>query len=288
MEEHPRSRRRMLNVAWKGTAARLADSGLLGTMLDPSRQVQAGLATSALCGILFVAEATKLWAGTMLDWNGSATPGGGIATVSAGVLTLTLAAVTVTLVLGFVVTLVAAFLPNPRRSRRRVLAPLGALLASATGLAFAVHAGLRFVIARGGIEWSDPGIAVKQLAGASIAVVQDLEFAVLSGRTYATLNGTLETLSPLFLLALGVAAMTLIRRMELSPRFLRLGRAAVVILFSLMALFVVTFVIWVVDGGGAGSLFDYDASFPALAFGTLALLSVCSGSCLAHTRPRSV
>jgi hypothetical protein len=286
MAEYPRSARRALNVAWKGSTARLADGGLLGGTLDPSSQWQTGAATTALFSLVFLAEASKVWSGSMLDWNSAAVPSTGIVTVTTGILTLALAAMVASLGVGITFTLVSAFRPRAQRSRRDLVVPTTALLASATTLVIAVHIALRYVIARGGIEWTHPGTAIKQLAGAAFFVAQDFEYAVTSGHSYASVDWTFKALSPLALIVFGVAAMTIIRRTDFSPRMQHVGRVANLVVFALMLTFLVSFLVWDVSGGNAGRVFTQGASFPPLAFSVLAVLTAGCGSCLVHTRRR--
>jgi hypothetical protein len=284
--EQPHSIRRSLNVAWKGSLARLADVGLVGQTLNPSRQVQSGMATTTLFGILFAAGALKLWAESMLDWNGSREPSRWGVTLTTGVLTVALSAMVVALVIGFVAMMVSGLRRAVKDRATHLWAPIAVLVISATALSLSVHSALRFVIARGGIQWTHPGAAIKQVAGASLIVIQEFEWAATTRNWHTSPHGAMLAVSPLLLVAFGLAVMTLVRQLQFSPGLARLGPLAMVAACALMAIFLATFALWEIAGGNAAMVFTQGRSFPILAFICLGVLAAGGGSCLFRSRPK--
>ena len=284
--DRPRSLRRTLNVAWKGSLARLADLGLVGRTLDPARQVQAGVATTTLFGLLFAAGALKLWAESMVDWNALREPSPWGVTLTTGVMTVALSAIVVALAIGFAAMLVSVVRHAVKDRGTHLWVPIAVLVISASALSLSVHSALRFVIARGGIQWAHPGEAIKQVAGASFVVVQSFEWAATTRAWHTSLDGAMYAVSPLFLVAFALATVSLVRQIEFSPRVARLGRLAMVATCTLMAIFLAAFVLWEMFGGNAAMVFTQGRSFPVLAVTCLGVLVAGGASCLAQSRCR--
>jgi hypothetical protein len=285
MAERQRWSRRGLNVAWKGSVARLVDFGVIGQTSDPPRQVRVGFATTMFFGLFFLATAPNLWAAPMIAWHTFGTQrASAIVTLTTGLLTLSLGVISITVALSLFGLLGSAFWSIVRGSGRRLLVPTAAILASAAYLAVAAHLALRYVIAVGGIQWSDPGIAMKQVAGASSSVVSSVESAVF-GRGSDT-DGLVLGLSPLILLAFCIAVAVLIRRTEFSRRTNRTVRFTMKSMVVMALVFLASYLLWTLAVGDANSLPYEGGSFPFLEFGIIAFAAAGCSSCVAPRRWR--
>lgn len=252
--ERPRSRGRVLDVTRGGLVARLASAGLGNCARDSGEQVRASLASLALCLAVFLAFGTAMWSQLTIGWQWAApdTPG------TAAAMVLMSAAM-----LAFGLLAVAAAAPVAWRAatRRswRLLRPSLLVLASAVILFVGGrHFGNGWP-GTGGYRWHEQGLVPGGIGAFSWA-------STLSVSSFWAHPGALArlpaaelawmALSPAAVAATAGGAVTLVRRIELSPRVLRyetiLGSATC----AVMVVFLTGCLAWIVDGGpGPANLF---------------------------------
>ncbi|HEX3794331.1 MAG TPA: hypothetical protein VHV57_07510 [Acidimicrobiales bacterium] len=277
--ERPRSWGRTVNVVWKGTVARLADTGLVGETVNPPSQVPVGLATTFFFGLMFIVFALKLWAPAMLTWHEvSYVKASWLTTVADALMTFVLVSTGLALALGLIATLWSAIRRIVQGSGRELIVPIVAVTSSAAYVAIATHLALRNVLARGGIQWSYPGLALKQIAGATWSVIDTFENAVLRPGWYS--DGHVLGLAPFAILIFGVSIMTLFRRMHGLAFVDRLGRFAMTGLTGSIAVFALAYLFWDFGGGaGVQGLAPYGSRFPFAELLTIGALLVGCASC---------
>jgi hypothetical protein len=287
--EHPRSARRTLNVAWKGSVARLVDLGLVGRTPDPARQIRAGSATTLLFGLLFVVCASKLWGPAMIAWHeGPHEQVSWLLTLTTALIALSLGATGMILALGLLVILASALGHIARGRGHGLRISTALILASAGYLVIASHIALRYVIATGGIQWSHPGPALKQLAGASYSLVAHIESAATSKASFTSVDGVITALASFVLIVFVTSAVSLTRRAQFSPRGDRLGRVAMISLLGLMLTFVTSYLLWRIGGGAARPNLFLGGPFPFVQYGVAGLLAVGSGICVTRVWQQGV
>ena len=76
ISERPRAPSRTLDVLWSGSLARLAETGLTSDVLDPARQLRAGVAAIGCALCLFLCFGVGIWSQLTIDWQWSAPPTG--------------------------------------------------------------------------------------------------------------------------------------------------------------------------------------------------------------------
>jgi hypothetical protein len=286
LAEQPRSPARTFNVMRAGLSARLADLGVVGRTVDPTRQTQVGFATTFLIGLWFIAAASGIWAISMLGWNGG-DPGHRTiwaVTCTTAFMTASLGALCFVLGLAVLALLASAAVQIARGAGRQLLVPTFGIMTGIGWLLTAQHVILRYVIARGGIQWSDPGEAIKQIAGATSVFVSQVENAVIRPSALGS-DELVAVTVPVAILLLGISALTIVRRVQWPPSLLRWTGAVMVGSLALMLTFVVSFLLWMLVGGyGIG--FGISANFQFIELGVAGLLAVCCGTCVVRSRPQ--
>ena len=269
LSERPRSAWRTVDVIRKGLAARCVDLGITGKPIDPARRLSAGLASTSLVSVLFTAVAIHPWAWTMLAWSGWAPRRPGVVqTVTTGAMTAALLGLVAVLSFGIVALAVSSLYLIVRRSQWALALPAVGLVSGMGALGISSTYLLRYTLARGGVEWGDPGTAIKQLAGAAYVEVTNITattFAPHVGWSY-DLWRVVPLLSTVLI---GVATALLIRRMPIGSRRPRTVQITVVVLTSLMVLVMASYLAWFL--GADVRVFGGNDSFEAVAF--IAMLS---------------
>ena len=260
----PRNFKRTTNIMLKGATARLGDVGLSPRTGDAPATPPALLATNFVLAALFAAFALHLWSDAMLRWNEIPTVRASVAvSLLTGVMTVA-AAILVFLVAIILIVLVASAVSQTiRRVRRELVGPLVLFVTSATFIGYSVHSALRYVIARGGIEWLHPGQAVKQLAGATLAGTDSIARVWNSpGTQIKSVTDVVYVLTPFVFVLFALAVATLARRIELSASLARTLRAGASACALTMILFLVGYLGWILTGGpDVPSLFTFPQSF---------------------------
>jgi hypothetical protein len=175
MADRAHDTKRTRNIIFKSLKARLSDLGIAGPVLENANASRSALSTTTVLASVFTIFALFYWSSTMVSWNSNphiatsipVSLWTGAITVSTFILTLTLVCIGVTFL---VRTLKCNF---SRRDRRFRWTPF-VVLASTILILNAVHQFTRFTIARGGIQWSHYGQALKQVAGATQWVTQSI------------------------------------------------------------------------------------------------------------------
>ena len=288
LTERPQSPARTANVVRAGLFARLADLGVVGRTVDPTRQTQVGFATTLLIGLWFLAAGSGIWAVSMLGWNGGRPvhQPTWIVTCTTALMTATLGILGIVLGLTILALLARAAAQIARGTGRRLLAPAFGIVVGIGGLLWAQHVFVGYVIARGGIQWSAPGTAIKQLAGATSVFVAQVEYGVV--RPSAT-DELLALAIPVAVVLVGISALTIIRRLDWPPSVSRWGSMVMVGLLMMMLTFVASYLLWMLVGG-FGMSYGITGRFRFLEFGVSGLLAVGCGSCVLRSRkqPSSV
>ena len=264
LSERPHSASRTFDVIRKGLAARCVDLGITGQPIEPARRLSAGLASTSLVSVLFTAVAIHPWAWTMLAWNGWAPRRPGVVqTVTTGAMTVALLALVAVLSLGIIALAVSSLYRIIRRSQWALALPAVGLIIGMVALGISSTYLLRYTVARGGIEWGDPGTAIKQLAGAAYVEITNITattFAPHVGWSY-----DLWRIVPLLSTVLiGVSTAFLIRRIPIGSTRIRMVQITVVVLTSLMILVMASYLAWFL--GADVRVFGGNDSFEVVAF----------------------
>jgi hypothetical protein len=254
IRERPRSAARSLDVARGGVIARLADAGLAGLPVRAAtvpgaraRQVRASLVSLGCAAAVFLGFGAALWSQLTIGWQWAA-PASGTATVATVV---TSAAMLVFLGLGAAAALPAACAVTVQAVRR----PRGALAVPA-----AVFAAATTVIFVGGRHFGNGWPGTGGHRGLVPAGLAAFEWATsLSVSAYWAHPGALAAfpaaelawmaVSPVALAAAVIAAATLVRRAEFSPRLLAIEARLGTVACAVMAVFLAGCSCWVATGG---------------------------------------
>lgn len=255
IEDAPHDAKRTVNIISRSTKVRLGELGILGPTLDVANVPRTALSTSTVLATVFTVFALFYWSCAMVSWNSnpriatsfSVSMWTGAITVSSMILALTL----------FLIGLATIFhaLKRTFSKRDRNFAwPLTMVLVSTIAVLNAIHQFTRFTIARGGIHWTQLGIALKQVAGATQWVTQSVIWGPswTGGGTFSAGLLHISTTVAVAVLAYGVAK--LIRLSEFSLTANRAGRWATTSLTLGMILFLVSFAGWELAGGFHGSM----------------------------------
>ena len=266
LAEQPRAWRRGANVARCGLAARLATAGLADLPgAGPAATARACLGTLTCSLAVFLTFGTTMWAQLAVGWQW-APPATTATTVAMLVMSGSLVLLAVLALLAAVPAGLAAIRAARRGQARRLRGPAALAAAGALVLvAGARHFGNGWP-GTGGHWWPHQGLAPGGVAAFGWA-------ATLSVTSYWAHPAALASfpaaelawmvISPAALLGVAIGAVTLVRRIEASPRILRYeawtGRAAV----AAMTAFLGGALCWVSQRGPAPALFragDIDAA----------------------------
>jgi hypothetical protein len=254
IRERPRSAARTGDVARGGIVARLGAAGLAGLPAGAAtapgarnRQVRASLVSLCCAAAVFAGFGAAQWSQLTIGWQWSSSAGtpATVATVLTSAMMLALLALAV---LAAVPVLCAIAVRAVRRQGKGLAVP-SAVLAAATAAVFA--GGRHF-----GNGWPGTG-GHRGLVPAGLAA---FEWATsLSVSAYWAHPGALAafpgaelawmTVSPLALACAVIAAATLVRRAELTPRLLAFEARLGTVACAAMAVFLAGCSCWVATGG---------------------------------------
>jgi hypothetical protein len=247
----PHDARRTSNIIFKGSKARLGELGLLGPSLDGADATRTALSTSTVLATVFTVFALFYWSCAMVAWNSNphvatsvpVSIGTGAITVSTMILASTL------FILGVVLIWHALRSAITRRDKRFVW-PLIMVVASSIAIVNSVHQYVRYTIARGGIQWTQFGVALKQVAGATQWVTQRTIWGPSwTGWHIFSAQGLLNVGTPVAVAVLALSVAKLIRLSDFSMSATRAVRWATTSLSLGMILFLVSFAGWELAGG---------------------------------------
>ena len=276
--EMPRSFKRSRNIIHRGLVTRLREVGLASSTLNPDDQPRAAIATVFVVSAIFMALALNFWSIAMLTWNANWRAPASLA------VTLWTGAITVLAVIVFGLVLVAfgAFLWSAvkrvvKGQARGIVGPLTLIMSSLIFLVFSIRSTLRFVIARGGIDWTHPGQAVKQLAGTTHALTSTILWIWTSPRESVALGSNIVYgMIPVVLVVLSFSVAVLVRRTDFSVAVIRWGRFVLMLLVFAMVLFIIAYFGLIASGTQIlGSVFGQPLSYPPLVieFGVMTLMA---------------
>jgi hypothetical protein len=281
--EQPRSARRSVNVAWKGSMARLADLGLAGSSLDTSDQIRSGAATSLFCGIFIVAASVKLWAPpTLSSHNARNHQLGWLIELSTHLMTLAYGTMAAVVAIGLIGALCSASWRIIHGRGQGLKTSAAVMAASAGYLAFAQQIALRYFVP-GGIAWARPGIALQQLAAAEYRLFAIWESAATSTSSFHSLDGVVIALAPLILVIFGIAAMNLIRRSAVTLQSGRLYRYVLVAFIASIFTCLASYTVWRITGGNA-SPGPLTSAFPIYQMVLVSVLALACSAALLQIR----
>lgn len=244
--ERPRSLHRTFDVLRGGLVARLAQAGLCGHFLQPETAPNSRLATGSCCAAVFLSFATAVWAQLVVGWQWGSPHRIGIA---AAVYTMS-AAMLGFLVLGLlaVVPVGALTVTSLAKGRRRLLAPLSALVGCGVVLAVGARHFANGWPGTGGHHWAHQSLVPGGVAAFSWA-------STLSVSSYWAHPAALGhfpvpelawmSLSPLAILGLIAAGASLLRRLELPPRLLAFELGLARTAGALMLAFLLAGALWI-------------------------------------------
>ena len=250
--ERPVDLKRSINVTYKGLLVRVGDIGLSRAGARDDSRSRAALGTSFALTALAAVLALGFWARTMMTWNEPGVPRATVpVTVAIGALTIITGVMLVVLVATVIAVAVVTIRQMIRGQIRALLGP--SIVATVSGLL--VLAAAKFFYFGPGyflppIPWARPGLAIKVLAQMGWLTslrLDDLWSEFLLGPS--RFQGIIDALSPLFLLAFGVAIATLIRRVDVPHAMTRVASGTVVLLGILTSSFLIAYVMWIVLGG---------------------------------------
>jgi hypothetical protein len=144
-----------------------------------------------------------------------------------------------------------------------LIAPFTSIVSSVLLIVFATRSALRYVLARGGIDWNQPGQAIKQLASLAESEVSTVNWIWMSPRESLRYSPNIFVgLIPVAMLVLAISVAVIVRRTDFSTTAQSASRTATLVLVSAMALFVISYLglmassgapLWTVFGGPPSS-----------------------------------
>jgi len=279
IDEHPHSIRRTCNIAFRGSVTRLREMGLSSSTINPSDQARAATATLFVSSAIFSFLAIFFWSNAMLTWNSYRKAPASVAiTLWTGALTVFVGLIIAVVVATFGMIMWSASRRIAKRHAKGVVAPFSCAVSSVLFLVYSVHNEIRYVVARGGIDWAHPGQAIKQLAGVSQTILSTVNWIWMSPRESLKYSPNyIEALIPIVFAVLAISVAVLIRRLDLSAMASRVGRIARRTLAVMMGLFIVGYVALIISGGvSLGSVFGGPPSYPPfeIEFAAMILMAV--------------
>jgi hypothetical protein len=249
--DQPHNTRRTSNIILKSFKARLGELGLLGSTMESATAPKAALSTSTVLAAVFTVFALFYWSCAMVAWNSNPHVATTLAvSIGTAAITVSTMLLSLTLLLLSVVLIWHALRSALSKHDKRVVWPLVLILGSTTVIVNSMHQYLRFTIARGGIEWTHVGVALKQVAGATQWVTQRTIWGPSwTGWHIFTAQGLLNVGTPVAVLVLALSMAKLIRLSEVSAFATRAGRWATTSLALGMLFFLVSFAGWELAGG---------------------------------------
>ena len=262
--ERPRSATRTLDVARGGLMARLAAAGLAGSPVRPAtgattaldarhRQVRASLVSLGCASAVFGGFGAALWSQLTIGWQWSASASAA-ATVATVVTSAAMLAFLALAVLAALPALCAVAVTTARQRRGQQIVPAAVLTVAITvlfvggrhfGNGWPGTGGHRGLVPAGlaAFEWATSLFVNAYWAHPSaLAAFPGAELAWMA-------------VSPLALACAVIAAATLLRRTELSPRLLAFEARLGMVACAAMAVFLAGCACWVATGGQR-SVFD--------------------------------
>jgi hypothetical protein len=260
MTEQPRSLKRPADVAASGIVARFAYAGLGQSTLDPLDRTRRTLVAFACAAAVFVTFGLGMWAQMTIGWQWSAP---NTVATSAAMVMMSYSVLALVSVGALAVIPVAWTMVKSLRRQPRVLRPLG-LMVSGSGV-FIV--GSRHFAngwpGTGGHPWAHQGLVPGGLAAFSWAAtlfVTAYWAHPASLLSFPAAELAWMVVSPVALACFGIGAVRLVRRIDFSPRVLRLEARLAQLGGLVMVLFLIGASLWVVDGGpGPRNLFHVGA-----------------------------
>lgn len=250
----PHDAKRTMNILTKCAKVRLGELGVVGPTLDAENVPRTALGTSTVLATVFAVFALFYWSSAMVSWNSNPRTATSLSvSMWMGAITVSTMILALTLFLIGVVAIVHALKRSLSNRDKRFTWPLAIVLASTAAIVNGVHQFTRFTIQRGGIQWTQLGIGLKQVAGATQWVAQSIIWGPswTGGSSLAAGLLHIGTTVAVVALAFGVAA--LIRRSEFTLAASRAGRSATKVLALGQVLFLVSLAGWELAGGFAGS-----------------------------------
>jgi hypothetical protein len=248
--DEPHKARRTTNIVLKSFKVRLGDIGIMGPVLEGGSASRNALSTSTVLAAVFSVFALFYWSCTMVSWNSnphlatsfSVSLWTGAITVSTMILVSTLFAI------GVIFIFHALKFSFSKREKRFVW-PLTIFLASTVLIVNGIHQFTRYTIARGGIQWSLTGSALKQVAGVTQWATQSIIWGPswTGGNTFA--QGLLHISTTIAVIVLAFTVAKLIRLSDFSLTASRVGIRATKLLSLGMILFLLSCAGWELAGG---------------------------------------
>jgi hypothetical protein len=274
----PHDAKRTLNIIFKSSKARLSELGIAGPTLDSTDASKAALSTSIVLATVFCVFALFYWSTAMVSWNSNphvVTPWS--VSIWTGAITVSVIAIALALFsIGVIVISHAIRLTISKHDKRFIL-PLIVVFASAVVIVNAVHQFTRFTIARGGIQWFQFGIALKQVAGATQWVTQSIIWGPswTGGSTFG--QGLLHISATIAVVALALGVAKLIRLSEFTFAASQAGMKATRFLSLSMVLFLFSCVGWDISGGNRNS---WMAPLTAMGKSLFLVIAFIAGLCV--------
>ena len=286
--ERPASVLRTLDVARAGLLARLAVAGLaelhVEPLADPGRRLRVSLGTLGATLVLCLALGTALCSQLAIAWQWTA-PAAPVPPTRQAALVMSVA------LLAFAALVVLAVAPVgyaiARNFSRRLLVPPLVLVAAVTVLVFGGH---HFIY-----QWPGTGGHGGLLPAGLQAFTWSLTFWFSSAWAHwSWLSGfggwTLAWMaaSPLALAAATAAAMTLVRRVELSPRLLAYETRLAALACAIMGVFLVGCGYWIYVGRAAFGVLDAHAGLLDIATTAAVALALAAACQVQRTALRTL
>ncbi len=250
IDEVPHNPKRTANIIYKSLKSRVAEVGFMGPPLDATNASRTALSTSTVLTTFFTVFALFYWSCAMVSWNSNPRLATSLAvSLWTGAITVSTMILALTLLLIGVIFVIHALRFTFFRRDKKYAWPLMIALSSVVVVLNAIHQFTRLTIARGGIQWTQLGVGLKQVAGATQWVTQSLiwgpSWTGQSDFSQAVLH--ISSTAAVIVLALSVAK--LIRLSEFSLAANRFGRWTTRLLSLGMVLFLLSFAGWEQAGG---------------------------------------
>jgi hypothetical protein len=289
--DEPHKAKRTANIVFKSFKVRLSELGLIGPTVQGANASRNALSTSTLLATVFGVFALFYWSSTMVSWNSNPHTATTFAvSLWTGAITVCTMILILTLFVIGVVVIFRAVQQLFSNRDKRIVWPLVTFLASAVLIVNGIYQFTRFTIARGGIQWSLTGSAVKQVAGATQWATQSIIWGPswTGGSTFSA--GLLHISTTVAVIVLAFTVAKLIRLSEFSLTASRVGIRATKLLSLSMLLFLVSCGGWELAGGHRNSWMAPFTQMQKSLFFALALIVVLGimTSLRVRNRPNSI
>jgi hypothetical protein len=260
MTEQPRSLKTPADVAVSGIVARVAYAGLGRSTLEPLDRTRRTLIAFACAAAVFVTFGLGMWAQMTIGWQWSAP---NTVATSASMVVMSYSVLALLSLAAFAVLPIAWTVWRSLHGGTGALRPLALAIAGAGVFIVGARHFANGWPGTGGHPWAHQGLVpggVAAFAWAATLFVTAYWAHPASLFSFPAAELAWMVVSPVALVCCGLGAVRVLRRIDLSPKVLRLEARLAHLGGAIMVLFLIGASLWVVDGGpGPRNLFHVGA-----------------------------